>query len=321
MVNTSNVHVNTFLLQVIFNNNNVATNCKGILSVGTDLVFNFNELNILDQTTVSFATRSSSDPTLTASFDKLKGTTDATFVVNSKMDVSLAVSSDEVKLQVPCQIEEGAIFRLPSKVIVEKSCTLNICGTIGGVDTLTVRNNGEVLAGYPANTNADTPGNFDVSTIQVDVNGQMNGQTCSGQSRSYIDITPTLFQRVSGFSLNSNYYHLSTNDEEDMSPVLAAYEYGTYCNLTIDRLYLGNNQACNLPYGDHQFTDITIGSGATLNIEGDPNGQNKTVVRANSMNVLFGGVVNSVGTGFRSGGNGSGASAGQGGSYGGLGGG
>lgn len=287
-----------------------------------DYVLPVNEVHIKDNTKVSFIDRTAA---LTVQVGKLLGTKSAQlyiikqvlFYLGTRL-ISPPVTS--LKLKVTTYVLEGGSLDLPDTVYVENGVVLDLCGGIKSVKNLVSRNNGEIKGAYPAFSGTNGPGVMTLETLVWDYNGKISGTTCTGQTKKDITLTVTsAYKKVSGASIPTTYWKI-TGTQENLSPSASALTERT-CNSTVSDLLVANGQTCALEATTHTYSSITIETGGKITLDGDETGAAKTVINVDSLHIRPGGKLDGAGTGYKTGGPGSGTVSGQAGSYGGLGGG
>ena len=124
------------------------------------------------------------------------------------------------------------------------------------------------------------------------------GTSCSGHSRTYVNLNLDHFYRVSGVNLNTNYWSLQNANSvtEELSPSESALTEAN-CNATADYLHIANGQSCQLLAQEYTYEYITIESGGEITLEGDSSGADKTELVVERLHIRPGGSLVGVGTG------------------------
>ena len=126
----------------------------------------------------------------------------------------------------------------------------------------------------------------------------MTGTSCAGQSRTHLILTLDNFYRISGVSLDSNYWQLQNSGSvtETLSPSGSALSEAE-CNETAPFLHIANGQTCELLAQEYTYEYVTIESGGEITLEGDTSGSDKTILNVERLHIRPGGSMDGIGTG------------------------
>ena len=126
------------------------------------------------------------------------------------------------------------------------------------------------------------------------------GASCTdtGSTRTHVELQLDAFYKVSTYNLNTNHFQLQNSGSvtEILSPAGSALTEQN-CNETIPFLHIANGQSCRLLAQEYNYEYITIESGGEITLRGDAQGEDKTELTVDRLNIRPGGTFTGVGTG------------------------
>ena len=269
---------------------------------------------ILGTMDVSFRSRPAGTTVLELTIGDIEGSTESTVVIIARTQVRITGYQGKLILRTDLTLNEDGKLIGTDQVIIEKGFEFTWCGSISGVSDLVVRSEGKLIGGYPANSFGSSKGIAELSNLIVEDSGVVQGATCPDQGSTQVKLKLDAFKRVSGISLDSNYFVVQEGDTETIS-ASAAELTEEMCNETAEFLHIQRAQTCRLAAKVHTYEYIIIETGASITLDGDPEGMNQTILNVQYLYIRTGGIMDGAGTGYKSGGTGEGSA----GSYGGLG--
>jgi hypothetical protein len=281
-------------------------------------------IDIKTATRVSFSKRMSVGQSLSATVGTITtDTKSSNFTVDSYTELFLSTkfpySLAKLNLRANVYVNSYAKIELPATVYVEKDYVLELCGTIlSKTSVLTVRDGGIFKIGAPANTgtsyvDSSTTSKITLSSLVIDYNGKVEHTKICIRPTQKVQLQLTNLNTSGDYSIDTSFITLKSGyNNNQISP-----QEDSICTETMD-VYIYRGSLCEFGTGVHNLTSITIEAGGTLRIKGDSD-RNVTKILANSINVLYGGLITGEGKGYTSGGPGAATSSSGGASHGGSG--
>jgi len=253
-------------------------------------------------------------PALSANVGTIKGNDNSVVIVNQNVVLYWGTRVgivNNLAIGTNVHVAYGGKIDLPKNVVIDKGWWLDVCGSIStSTDQLTIRETGELRMSYPAS-------DLNIHTLIVDYEGVMTTSSYCPAPGTLVTLSLTYFNKTSEFTLNTAAYYLSRGTQGTVSEAGTALK-AENCPQTGD-LELKRTQYCVVKTGtSYSFSTLTINPGAEIRVEGSEAGTGMTTISATNLNIMFGGLITGVGTGFKSGGTGA-ATSGQGATHGGSG--
>ena len=309
---------------MIIDNNKQVTAAKSILTVNeNDNLFTVDEIMIVNSGQVGFKSRKESDVPLTANIGSIKANKHGTLDITNRVSVFLQTKTQtppvDMILSFRIKIHFGGRLDMPEKVYIQNDGLLEWCGGLSGTKDIHLKHNGTLKSAYPAYTgNAiEQKGKINLNTIIVDHGGHLLGHTeCTASPQNKLNLNLLHLNTTVSFKLDKKYFNILSGDIHHVNPTNPPYSNETCLKTEI--LEIGNGQFCYLEAEDYSYTTVIIKTGGEIRLKGDPEGEQKTKLKTETLIIYPGAKIDGTGAGFESNGPGQGQKAGQGGSHGGL---
>ncbi|PIK33355.1 hypothetical protein BSL78_29828 [Apostichopus japonicus] len=196
------------------------------------------------------------------------------------------------------KVEQDGLLRVPEEVSVGYGVTIDICGTLDGLQDghMSLYHGAKFRASYPANSGSY---NSTVSSLVIKDVNIFKDSYFGGSSSCPSTKTLTLFSEI--FSINYGGTFDQNSFTVDNSTNVERYQEGvfnsTQCPLS-GELVLIANEECFLPTGDYIYSSVIIEGGATLILEGSWDGNGTTSITTEDLVVGAGGLITAVGGGL-----------------------
>lgn len=196
------------------------------------------------------------------------------------------------------KVEQDGLLRVPEEVSVGYGVTIDICGTLDGLQDghMSLYRGAKFRASYPANSGSY---NSTVSSLVIKDVDIFKDSYFGGSSSCPSTKTLTLFSEI--FSINYGGTFDQNSFTVDNSTNVERYQEGvfnsTQCPLS-GELVLIANEECFLPTGDYIYSSVIIEGGATLILEGSWDGNGTTSITTEDLVVGAGGLITAVGGGL-----------------------
>lgn len=271
-------------------------------------------IEIIGPATAGFLARSST-PALNAQVGNIIGNTDSLIRIDENVELYWGTrigKVDELYIDTNIHVRENGKIDLPKSVIIDKGWSLDVCGTVSSnVNEMVVRDSGALRMSHPA---AD----LQINTLVIDYEGKLEGSDYCDTTTNKVTLQLTYFNTTSEFSLDTSRFSLSASKQGTVSPTGTTAAADSECPAS-GSITLKRNQYCIMSTGTHTYNSITVNAGARIQIEGSKTGSGTTTIKASNIIIKSGGKITGVGKGYKSGGNGAGASSEQGATHGGRG--
>lgn len=214
----------------------------------------------------------------------------------------------------------GGNVDLPEMVVIENGTSLELCGGLSSrTRVIDIQEGGIFKTAFPAYSGSrgstSIQGMLTLFSLQSRRGGLIKSSRCGSNGNLFLQLTQLNttedFVVPDGISISST--ENATWIERSRAPLP-----NKTCILN-SYMHLYKGQECELPAGEHVFSDVTLETGSKLFLQGDSTGNLKTLIHANSFYVKRGAAILGVGTGFENGGPGKAVSASIGASHGGSG--
>ena len=289
-----------------------------------EILAEFDELHLTGSSTVAFHARQSSQTPMIIRIGMVTGSITASVQVDSGVELSILtqsnIRSDTASLNSTVFVAAGGLLDLPEMVVIERGTTLELCGGLAvRTKDIDIQQGGAFKVAYPAFSGArgdsSAHGTVSLHSLATRSRGVVKSSQCGGSGTLTLHLS--YLNKTSDFSLPSG-ISVSPGANETLIEQTQSPLPNVTCILERS-LHLYKGQQCELPPGEHIFTDLTLESGATLILQGDSTGTQSTLIHADTLEVKAGATLTGVGTGHMNTGEGAATSSSMGGSYGGTG--
>ena len=301
-----------------------ATQVTRLVLPDDEILAEFDELHLTGSPTAAFHPRQASQTPMIVRVGMVTGSLTASVQVDSGVELSIltqsSIRSDTASLNTTLFVATDGLLDLPEMVVIEKGTTLELCGGLAvRTKDIDVQQGAVFKAAYPAFSGArgdnSARGTLTLRSLAARGGGVATSSRCDGSGTLTLHLT--YINKTSDFSLPSGITFSSGANQTLIEPTRSPLPNVTCIPEASLHLYKG--QQCELPPGEHVFTDLTLESGATLILQGDSTGTQRTLIHANTLEVKAGATLTGVGTGHMNSGEGAATSGSMGGSYGGTG--